>query len=745
MHFVSATAEFGTLEKPVPAPYLRRRFSLQGHPETASLTVVSTGFYEVYINGQRITRGLLSPYISNPDQILFSDTYDLSSYLTEGDNVIAFWLGNGLVNNPGGYIWDFDKAAFRAAPAVAFRLEAGDEIIDSSQSVVTHSSPLWFDDLRFGEYYDARQEIPDWASLTYDDSEWTPAIAASRQRGKIHPNTVLPIRVTEERKPVSIRQVNDGYLYDFGVNDSGVCRLTINGYPGQEIILNHGENLLEDGSLDLANIWFKGPGLNQQDQYICRGGDAVWTPTFTYHGFRYVFVRGLKPEQATPELLTCLVLHTDLTEQGNFRCSDETLNKLQEITRRSSLSNFHHFPTDCPHREKNGWTADAALSLEHFLLNLNPEINLKQWLECIRLAMNEKGALPGIIPTGGWGFHWGNGPAWDCVLVYIPYYLWLYRGDTAVIRESAHAILRYLEYLTTRMDENGLLAIGLGDWCPVGRGAHQYKAPLVLTDSIVSMDIAEKAKILFEVEGMELHKRFAKMLSSKLRESIRTHLIDLNTMIALGDCQTSQAMALYYGVFESGERSEAFRQLIRMIERDGRKMDVGVLGARVIFHVLAQFGRADLAYEMITTKEFPSYAWWLGQGATTLWEDFRRPGEQVTSRNHHFWGDISHWMIRWIAGLQVGRKMDKVHIQFCPQFIEGLQWAEAYHVLPEGRVSIRWQRMSDDMVELHVEVPAGLKARWVLPQGYATESGLHTLAYGAGTHMNRCRKEKHST
>ena len=152
--------------------------------------------------------------------------------------------------------------------------------------------------------------------------------------------------------------------------------------------------------------------------YICKGeGEETFVPPFTYHGFRYVLVEGIDEAQATESLLTYLVMNSDLKERGNFSCSDETVNLLQLFTRRSDLANFYYFPTDCPHREKNGWTGDASMSAEHMLLNLHAENSLREWMRNVRKAQRIDGALPGIVPTSGWGFAWGNGPAWDSVCI----------------------------------------------------------------------------------------------------------------------------------------------------------------------------------------------------------------------------------------------------------------------------------------------------------------------------------------
>ena len=507
--------------KPVPAPYLRRSFSLDELPGKADFLITATGFYELFVNGRWITKGLLAPYISNPDQILFYDAYDLLPFLREGENVIGLWLGNGFANTPGGRWVNFHKALHRGAPAAAASLDMGDTVIETDEDFKIAPSPIYFDDYRGGEYYDARNIIPGWAEPGFDDSGWARAIQAPPARGKAVLNAADPIVVTQELRPVSFKPVNGGYLYDFGVNLSGVCRLKIKGEPGQKIILNHGEHLLPDGSLNLWNISFSDDDYIQKDIFICSGGEDTWTPTFVYHGFRYVWARGMTPGQATPDALTYLVFNTDLKERSGFACSDAAINALQEMTRRSDLSNFHHFPTDCPHREKMGWTADAALSAEHMLLNLTPERNFRQWLHCIRMAQRDDGALPGFVPgRQGGGFDWGNGPAWDCVLVWLPYYVYLYRGDRAILEENAHAILGYLEFLGTKIREDGLVAFGLGDWCPAGEddaGAH--KSPLAFTDTVTSMDICEKAAYIFDTLGKPLHAQFARGLQARFRYS----------------------------------------------------------------------------------------------------------------------------------------------------------------------------------------------------------------------------------
>ena len=481
-NFISATLEKSTTKKNVSAPYLRRDFVLDKIPEKAEITVCGLGFYELFVNGTRLTRGHLSPYIVNPDEVLPYDTYDITSHLLYGENVIAFMLGNGMQNGFDGFIWDFDLARWNSAPKLAFALEMTTDgvttVIEADSSVLCHPSPIYFDGLRMGEKYDARREIPNWNKPGCDLSDWTPAIPVQTDRGECMLACNKPIVATYELTPVSITKEDDGYLYDFGYDCVGLTRLSIKGNYGQHIVIDHGE-LIRDGKFSQENIVFRQPGqigepkYTQRTEYICHGGDTeTHIPSFTYYGFRYAKVTGITEEQATPELLTYVVMNTELNGRGDFKCSDEILNTLQEMTRRSTLGNFLHFPTDCPHREKNGWTADAALSTEQTIMNFDPEDNYLMWLKCICRAMDHRGALPGIVPTGGWGFAWGNGPAWDSVLIYLPYFTALLRDDLRLAEEAPCSAISdtYVQEETSAVCCPSVLATGVPHtpiiWCP---------------------------------------------------------------------------------------------------------------------------------------------------------------------------------------------------------------------------------------------------------------------------------------
>ena len=734
-NFIKATNELNEFTSHVPAPYFRRTFESDGKP--LKLTIAVCGFYELYFNGKNITRGFLSPYVSNVNHYIYYDVYDITP--DKGENVIGVLLGNGLRNNPGGSVWKFNQADFRGAPTFSLSLEdeQGNTVLVSDESFRTYESPIRGDDYRFGEHYDANFEIDGWADKGFDDSAWGYAMHEEAPKGEFKLADVPPIVKEREIAPIDIIKTKNGsYIYDFGQVNAGICRLKIKGEKGQKIGL-HYTDLMKDGELCfesvwiMSDVWERSITIVHHDSYVCKGeGVEVYEPTFTYHGFRYVRVDGITPEQATPELLTYLVYHTELNSMGDFSCSDEVANKLQEITRRSITSNFHHFPTDCPQREKNGWTADAQLTSEAALINFDPEKNYREWLYNVRRAQREDGALPGIVPTGGWGFHWGNGPAWDSAMINMPYFMYKYRGDTQIVKESADAWMLYLRYLRGRVDENGLLSIGLGDWCHTGQKTP--KSPLIFTDTVISMDLARKISEMLGAIGLEKEAELARKEFEAYRSAARANLINFDTMSALGDCQTSQAMSIFYDLFEESEKSAALEVLLKYIHEEDDHFDVGVLGGRVIFRVLSDFGYADLAYKMITRDDGPSYGNILKLGATTLWEKFKL--DYCSSVNHHFWGDISAWFISHIGGIKLnptGHNVNEVVIS--PDFITSLDHASAYHIAPAGRIAVSWKRDGDAVV-LDVEIPDGMSATAVLKGGYAFDDGSFTRTVTSGTY-----------
>lgn len=689
--FICAQESYSTFSKRVPAPIFRKNITVSGDFQKAEITVCGLGFYELYLNGKNITKGRLSPYITNSEQVMYYDNYDITEYL-KNENCFEFILGNGMQNCFGGFVWDFEKVEFRSSPKLAFAVEitysnGKTDIIEADQTVEASESNILSDDLRLGEIYDANK----------NNREWKFAVRTRTPKGEKVLSSVKPIVTREELKPVKIFKEDNSFIYDFGINTSGVCRISVEASKCQEIKLTFCE-ILKNGRFSIDTTTFDNvkDKYFQQDIYICKDGFNEWTPTFTYHGFRYVKVEGVTEEQATENLLTFVVFNTDLGEIGEFVCDNNTINSLHKMSLNSTLSNFHHFPTDCPHREKNGWTADAALSASHTLLYFEPTDNYKQWLVSICKSQNDDGAIPGIIPTWGWGFEWGNGPAWDSVLSELPYQIWQKRNDLSAFEICKDSLVKYIKYLETRKNDKGLIEIGLGDWCAPD---NPRKAPLILTDSIEFYDIACKSAQMFIATGDMKNAEFCTEFAKNMRDKIREHLFDTDTCIFAGNSQTSQAMGIYYGIINENEKSKALNALIEIIKLDDYHIATGVLGGRVLFHLLAENGEIDTAMKIITNPTSPSYNQWVLAGETALCEGF---GEYngLSSRNHHFWGNVSAFFMEQICGIKVCA--NEINIE--PHFPICINKARASFNSVFGKVSVFWKR-ENGKIRFELEYP----------------------------------------
>ncbi len=735
--FVCEDIAYSTYHKNIPAPLFRKSFKIENSVKNAEILICGLGFYDLFVNGQKITKGYLAPYISNSDHICYYDNYNITKYLTVGENVIGIMLGDGFQVGKT-YAWFFKDNIINSAPllAVSVKIESEkDTLTFEADDFNCKKGPVLFNDLRSGVFYDARLEEDGWCYPGFKETGWhKPICDAYKPRGYAKICEAEPIKIQREIKPICIkkgglvtyipqREVEEspfenapkrdgGYIYDFGENNAGIFRLKIKGKRGQKVSIQCAEQMIGD-KLDYNNWVFFTDGFVQRDIYYLKGdGEEVFEPMFTYHGFRYLYVSGITEEQATEDLLTYLVMSSDLEQRGTFECSDEIANKIYEAGKRSDSANFYYFPTDCPHREKNGWTGDAAESAEHMIMTLGVEKSWREWLFNIRASQKENGQLPGVVPTSTFGYKWGNGPAWDRVLFYLPYYAYKYRGETEIIKENAHAMLRYLEYIASRRNEKGIIAIGLNDWVPVERtdGGKNSNADLGFTDTVMTYVMCRMSSEMFEKIGLNLSKDFADKLGIELLEAIRREYIDLNTYTVSGRYQTTQAMAIFYDIFNEEEKAKAFEVLKEIIREDNYSITSGFLGLRVIFHVLSDFGEADTAYKMITKLEYPSYGYWIKQGETSLLEQFcpyDENGFYRHSKNHHFLGDVVNWFMRSPGGINV---INSHEVEIKPHFINQLSWCKASHKLPNGSVSVFWER-KDGKVKLTVETDGDIECR----------------------------------
>jgi alpha-L-rhamnosidase len=334
------------------------------------------------------------------------------------------------------------------------------------------------------------------------------------------------------------------------------------------------------------------------------------------------------PGEPTLENLEALVMHTDVDSVGAFESSNELLNKIQQATRWSYVNNLHGHPTDCPHREKNGWTGDAHLAAEAGLYNFDAAAMYAQWMLDFQDEQKPTGELPGIVPTGGWGYAWGNGPAWDSAYILIPWYLYQYHGDLRILARHYEHMKRYVDYLATKA-KDGIVSIGLGDWCPAGT-----TTPASVTSTayyyVDAQIVARCAERLGKTDDAAKYTR----LADTIRSAFNRAFLNPQTKQYANGSQTALSCALYQGLVNPADREAVVAHLVAEIERRNNHLDCGILGTKYLIHALSDHGRADLAYRVVTQTTFPSWGHWIQQGATTLWENWNGEG----THNHVMFG-----------------------------------------------------------------------------------------------------------
>lgn len=717
-----------------PCPFFRKAFSLAKSVKKARAYITGLGYYELYINGQKTGDHVLDPAFTRYDKRVLYVTYDVTDQLKRGKNALGVILGNGWYNMHTTDTWEFYKAPWRAKPTVLCRLEiefkdGTKETIISDSTWKVSSGPIVFDGIRNGETYDAGLEKLSWNTPDYNDADWQPVEVVPGPKGKLVAQMLPPIKITKTLKPVKITEPKPGvYVFDMGQNMAGWAKLKVKGPAGTKILMRHEERLNPDGTVDREmNSKHVKQGDFQTSTYILKGkGTEIWQPRFTYYGFRYVEVTGF-PGKPSLENLTACVVNTSFDTAGTFECSKDMFNKIQQCTLWSYISNFHGYPTDCPHREKQGWTGDAHLAAETGLYNFASQPAYTKWMNDFKDEQRPAGDLPGIVPTGGWGYEiiwekgreWqgGFGPAWDSAYVLIPWYLYLYCGDVRILAEHYDGMKRYLDNLTSNYTDDYIAYIGLSDWCPV-----EERTPKQLTSTgYYFRDTVVLSRIAQLLNKPEDAAKYAE-LALKIKDAFNRHFFDANTCQYAGGTQTALSCALYQDLVEPQNRQRVLDNLVSNIERHNWHLDAGILGTKYLLNTLTDNGRADVVYKIAAQTTYPSYGHWLAQGATTLWEQW----DGINSQNHIMFGDISRWFYRALAGIDldpasVGFKRIIIH----PRPLGDLKWVRAEHDSMYGRIKSSWHK-DGNKFSLDVTVPANTTATVYVPATSVeavTESG----------------------
>ena len=696
-----------------PAIYFRKEIKIKDGIENARVYISGLGYYELYINGEKVGDHVLSPNQTNYDKrkevnsylngrlknmstrILY-ETHNVKSYLKKGKNVVSVIIGNGwyFQTERSEYLQlYYDTPRFISQ----FEMEYSDgskQTTTSDESWKNGSGPILDNNLHSGEIYDARMEVLGWNKKGFDDRKWKNSKIVRSPEGKLHAQMSPPDRVVAKIKPVSISVPKIGvYRYDFGTMFSGWVKLKMEGKKGSELKLTYFED--------------NGNTYGQSDSYIFKGeGIEVWEPRFTWHSFRYVEVTGSNLPLVIDNL-EGQVVHTDVQSAGTFKSSNKLFNRILSDFKKTQLDNMHGgVPTDCPHRERRGYTGDGQIAAQAAIYSLDMKSFYTKWLNDISDAQNKKnGYVPNTVP-----FHsGGGGTPWGSAYVLIPWYMYLYYGDVEILEKHYEGMKHYVEYLSTTTDKDGLIVeSNLGEWVPPT--ATQIPASFV-SSAYYYYNLTLMKNISNILNKKSDAKTFAKIKEETKRSFNKRYYKVDESSYSIG-WQGANVFPLAFGLVPKENEENVFQSLVKNVEITAKgHFDTGMMGTPYLLEVLTKYGRSDLAYTIMNRRDFPSFGYNIERGATTLWETWT--GNE--SHSHPMFGSVTAWFFQCLGGMNPDPKDPGFkHSIIKPNIIEDLDFVNSNYASVYGEITSNWELKNGEL-KLSVTIPPNTTASVFVP------------------------------
>jgi len=699
-----------------PAVWLRKEFSALNKPlRRATAYIAGLGFYELYINGQKVNDHYLNCAPYDFDKAVPYQVHDITKLLCGGTNAVGVILGNGYFNPVIPSLLREYAADWIDTPRLRFDLLL--EYEDGSQQHVvsdetwrfTTSGPIRFNSVRSGETYDARKALGNWAGTGYLAEGWKPALKAEAPAGVLLNQNLPPVRIIEEIPAVSVVKNGDGYRFDIGVESTGWARLKVRGMPGQKITLRYpGKN-----SHTL--------GVYQECRYICKGGgEEMYSPTFAFNGYREVDVIGLNYEPQPGDLVGCRVV-SDLAGLGRFACSSPELNKLQEVVCRTILNYNIMMPMD-PVREKVCWTQDVETNFKTTAYNFEVRGIYAKWQEDFIRSVQHDGYVPTVVP-GCFDGPTINGPWWGGMIIYNPWQLYNFCGDRRILERSYEPMQHYLRYLDS-IATNHIITWGLGDWLDTTPDCRQNSRPqcttVLFTSTCAYMmyyDILRQTALL--LGKSQDAARFAAR-RDEIRAAINDRFFDAATGVYDKGSQTGYLLALLIEVPTPADRPRVMANFKEQIASDGFHVTSGFVGIPFLLPFLTENGMGDLAWRLATRKEYPG---WFDMIFTrknsVLKEDWAGKMVQMPSLA----APIGEWFYRNLGGIRPDAPGFRNFI--IQPYIATLDWVKCEYESPYGLIRSNW-RKKDGGLTMEITVPGNTTAIVHIPARDAknvTESG----------------------
>ena len=708
-----------------PAAVLRCRFTAEA-TENAVLYITCHGLYEAMLNGQRVGDFVLAPGTGDYKQRLCVQAYDVSALLREGENELTVTLGDGWYRGNVGVDGLYNY--YGSDLALLCQLEIGGETVLVSDEgwEASQNGPTRCNDLEKGETYDARMEkLADWHAVTVKDYGFS----------NLCGEAFAPILEQERFEGKLLTTPNGETVIDFGQNLAGYTELRVTAKAGQTITLRHGETLDENGNFTQKNFEpgdrNKNGGIPQRLDYICKDGLNVWKPRFSIFGFRYAKIE--TDVDLTDASFTSIAVYSDMPQTGFFECGNADVNRLFQNSLWSMRSNFCDVPTDCPTRERAGWTGDAAAFAPTAVYLTDCAPIFRKWLGECRLAQREDGLVQNIAPVNNSGSMISNmlqgSAGWGDACVIVPWALYEAYGDKSILEENFDMMASWLAFCEKRAQKTRLgnlrnpykkylvdEGFHFGEWCqpdvdnmdamkktmmhgaPEVATAYYFRSASLMARIAATLGKTEDAKKYAAVaEGAKKAYRFACTKDGMIRS----------------DRQCEYVRPVAFGLLDGDEAQRAADELNALVVKNDYHLNTGFLSTPFLCSVLSDHGHVDTSYKLLLQDNCPSWLYAVKKGATTIWETWdgvREDGTVHDSLNHYSYGAISGWLFSGVCGI----RLSEGKLRLCPKSDPSLGFAEAEWRSPVGVIKSAWKYEDGKLIlDFSSPIPAAVE----LPNG----------------------------
>ena len=709
------------------ARMVRKEFTAKKKIKRAVAYVCGLGLFEFSVNGKKVGDQVLAPALSEYNKRAYYMTFDVTGQLKTGNNALGILLGNGRFFAPRTTSpMKTTKSGYpKALVQLSLEYEDGStENISSDASwKVSADGPIISNNEYDGEEYDATKEMSGWDKPGFNDSKWINAELVEPGSPKLCAQMTEPIKVKETLKPISVNEVSPGvFIFDMGQNLVGWTKLRVKGPKGTTVSLRFSETLLPDGQLYLANL----RGAKVTDKYTLNGSGAeVFEPRFTYHGFRFVEVKGY-PGKPDLSVLDGKVVYDDMQTSGMFLSSNKTINTIYKNAYWGIRGNYRSIPTDCPQRdERQGWLGDRAMGSKGESFIFNNENLYAKWMQDIEDAQRNDGSVPDVAPTY-WAIY-NDDVTWPGAYLIISNMLYDQYANMEPIRKHYDSFRKWVMYMKDKYLKDGILVKDqYGDWC----------MPPESPKLIHSLDPSRKTSgevlsTTYYYNMLTLMERFANLLN---KPGDATEYSDLAAIVYkaynnkfynpslnyyANNTATANLLSLAYGLVPEENKSSVFENIVNKTEKEfNGHISTGLVGAQWTMRLLTQYGRPDIAYKLATNTDYPSWGYMAAQGATTIWElwNGNTADPAMNSGNHvMLLGDLIIWYYENLAGIKGNPEQPGFkHIIMDPLVTGDLKFVNASFQSPYGLIVNEWKKEGDTFV-MKVEIPVNATATLGFP------------------------------